>query len=542
MRRVAVLLAVSLSAGAVFAQEPAKPADDRVPIPANIETWYRVEQNKEHVGWFHEKLSTTTMRNYRYDYSVESEYSYTTTSPSGEEQFITINEMLTAELEEDFDAYTLDYTLNFSGSQLLISLRTYSDSDERIVKVELKADVPYAREFKFPTSETIHYYLSPMLYRLRQSGSLAQPSRPREKVFIAGQDEPMSVNYTVGGLVDKEILGKTVKVSDVRLVGWDRGAVAPLSRIWVDKYGRIVEAESADKSMGLYMAKDQVEAVGRRKGIQMKGRRDPFAKTLTSPGDPDERKNQITKGDGKPTPDKLPKDQAELVKTIAETKALLAQLRDQVERQLNEEARATYLLILAHYRGMYKFAGADTLQKGEIEKVREDAETLYGGVAKLKAVIHGKVDRIQDLYLNDNIEGIERELAELKAFKDAPELFRNEDGTAHLNEAIRKAEKMREQTIARIELSKKVLVLTGTITATEVVQEVVKLDLYVAGARLAVAQPVSVRRMVTMAVINDEPYREGETVARENVKVVKIHRHAVEVEYKEEVRQVVLRK
>jgi hypothetical protein len=45
-----------------------------------------------------------------------------------------------------------------------------------------------------------------------------------------------------------------------------------------------------------------------------------------------------------------------------------------------------------------------------------------------------------------------------------------------------------------------------------------------------------------MAVINDEPYREGDIVQREGVKVMKIHRHAVEVEYKGEVRQVVLRK
>jgi hypothetical protein len=48
--------------------------------------------------------------------------------------------------------------------------------------------------------------------------------------------------------------------------------------------------------------------------------------------------------------------------------------------------------------------------------------------------------------------------------------------------------------------------------------------------------------MVTLAVINDEAYREGDIVQRESVKVQKIQRHAVEVEYKGEVRQVVLRK
>src|SRR5688572_1531683 len=82
MRRFAVLLAVSLSAGFAFAQEP---ADDRTPIPAGIDTWYRVDHNRVHVGWFHEELVTSTMRNYRYAYRVQSEYAYTTQNLAGEE-------------------------------------------------------------------------------------------------------------------------------------------------------------------------------------------------------------------------------------------------------------------------------------------------------------------------------------------------------------------------------------------------------------------------------------------------------------------------
>ena len=113
---------------------------------------------------------------------------------------------------------------------------------------------------------------------------------------------------------------------------------------------------------------------------------------------------------------------------------------------------------------------------------------------------------------------------------------------AELEAAIRQAQKIRAQTQARIELGKKSLILTGTITATDVVQDVVKFDLFVAGSRLALSQPVSVRRLLTMAVINDEAYKEGDIVQREGVKILKIHRHAVEVEYKCEVRQVVLRK
>ena len=38
MRRFAVLLAVSLSTALASAQDP----DDRIPIPAQIDSWYRI--------------------------------------------------------------------------------------------------------------------------------------------------------------------------------------------------------------------------------------------------------------------------------------------------------------------------------------------------------------------------------------------------------------------------------------------------------------------------------------------------------------------
>jgi hypothetical protein len=541
MRRLAVLLAVSLSMAA-SAQDP---PDDRVPIPASIETWYRLDQNKEHIGWLSERLSTTTMRNYRYDYVVRSDYQYTLVNAANEELTMAVSENLVAKLEEDFDIYEMDYTQTYSGTQLNVKLRTYSESEERVVQFDLKSDPPATREFKFLTSDTIHLYLNPMIYRLRQTGSLAQPTRLRERALHPALEDPVSVNYTAGALTTKEILGKQVKVSEVRIEGWDRGALAPLTHIWVDKYGRIVEAESADKSISMLMMKDQSDAVGKRKGITQRDRKDPFSKasamgdlvgdkSKTGPRDP-------SKIDPAKRPDKvIAKDKVDA--TLAESRTLVTKLQDEMLRGLFEEARGTYLAILANYKGLYGIPDIDHVKRTEVDKIKEDAERLYGGVKRLQSVIAGKVDRINDLYLNDNLDGIDKEIAELEGMKNAPELFRSEEGQGELEQAIRAAKQKRAQTLARIELGRKQLALSGTMTATEVVQEVVKIDLFVSGARLAVSQPVSVRRMVTWAVINDDAYREGETIQREGVKVLKIHRHAVEVEYKGEVRQVVLRK
>ena len=543
MRRIAVLLAVSLGAGWVSAQEPV--SEDRIPIPAKIETWYRLDQNKEPVGWFHETLTTTTMRNYRYEYYVESEYSYSMTNVAGEEVSQFVGEILKAQLEEDFDLYSLDYTLTFGGVQMTINLNTFTESDERFVKLELKADPPSSQEFKFPTTETVHLYLNPMLYRLRQMGSLAQPTRLREKVLIPGQEEAVSVSYTSLALTTKEILGKPAKVTEVKIEGWDRGPLVALTRVWVDKYGRIVEAESADRTMMLMMVKDKAAAVANQRGIANNGRRDPFSKIAAMPLA--EKGGPKTPGEGGPAGGvKAGKDVVippeKLDAAIAETKALITKLQEEVAKGQMEDARRTYLMILANYKAMSKLVETDVVKRPEVDKLREDAERAYGGVKRLLDTVLAKLERCNDFYLNDNLEGISREVAEIKALRQAPELFRSEDGTAQLEAAIRAAEDKQAQTVARIELGKKTLVLTGTITATEVVQDVVKFDMFVSGSRLAVSQPVTVRRQVTYAVINDEAYREGDLVQREGVKVMKIHRHAVEVEYKKEIRQVVLRK
>ena len=545
MRRFAVLLAVSLSTGLVSAQDPATLPEDRVPIPAQIDSWYRMEQNKEPCGWVHETLTTTTMRSYRYEYFVESEYEYTVMAPNGDEIHFMINEILNAQLEEDFDVFDMDYTQTNSGVRLVVQLKTYQESDERVVKITLPTDPPTSRDFKYLTSETIHLYLNPMLYRLRQSGSLAQPTRLREKVLIPGQDEPVSVSYSAGALAVKDILGKQVKVSEVKIEGWDRGALAPLSRIWVDKYGRVVEAEASDKSMTLMLAKDEVGAKGVvKKGIAPKGRRDPFTKagalTPLESGGTGPKPGDIPGGRVKDRDVKIEADKFDAV--LAETQALIPKLQDEVAKGIAEEARKTYLKILMNYKGLYPLAQGDVLKRPAVEKLREDAERIYGGVKKQLDIAMGKLEHIGDLYLNDNLEGIDRDIADLKAMRQLPEFYRSEEGVAELEAAIRAAEAKRNQAQARIELGKKTLVLTGTITATEVVQDVVKLDVYISGSRLALAQPVSVRRIVTYAVVNDEPYREGDIVQREGVKILKIHRHAIEVEYKGEVRQVVLRK
>jgi hypothetical protein len=549
MRGFGAFLAVSVSAGLLSAQDPAPaPAaqEDRAPIPAMIDTWYRIEQDRDSKGYYHELLTTTTMRNYRYDYTVKSEYEWSRKSTTGEEESFVISEDLSAQLEEDFDIFWMDYTLTTGSGRTIIQVRTYPETEERVVKYTISTDPnapPETKETKILISESAHIYLNPMFYKLRQMGSLAQSTRLREKVLIPGQKDPVSVSYATDTMMSKVILEKPVKVTPVRIEGWDRGELAPFTRFWIDKYGRIIEAQTSDESIMLRFAKDETAAKGSgQRGLTPRGRRDPFSKgSALTP-----REKDLKPGTALPDRDKekrfkdLLPEQFDTV--FAEAQSLIPQLQDEVSKSLLDDAKRTYLKILQHYRGLYPLSQADVVKRTNVEKLREDAERIYGGVKKQLDIALAKVDRITDLLNALNLDGIDREIRELEAMRTLPEFWRSEEGLATLEAAIRGAQKKRAQCQARIELEKKTLILTGTITATEVVQDVVKFDLYIGGARFSLSEPVKVSRVVTYSVINDEAYREGDIIAREGVKVLKIHRHAVEVEYKEEVRQVTLKK
>jgi len=541
---------VSVSAGLLAAQDPGPaPApgpqqEDRAPIPAMIDTWYRVEQDKEPKGYFHELLTTTTMRNYRYDYTVKSEYEWSRRSTTGEEEGFVISEDLSAQLEEDFDIFWMDYTLTTGSGRTVIQVRTFPETEERVIKYTISTDPntpPETREAKLLIAESAHLYLNPMFYKLRQMGSLAQSTRLREKVLIPGQKDPVSVSYATDTMISKVVLDKPVKVTPVRLEGWDRGELAPFTKFWIDKYGRVIEAQTSDDSVVLKFAKDETAAKGSgQRGLTPRGRRDPFSKSgaLTA------RDKDIAKVGPKDEPTRkvkdIPPEQFDAV--YAEAQSLIPQLRDEVAKSLLDDAKKTYLKVLQHYRGLYPLSQADVVKRTNVEKLREDAELIYGGVKKQLDVALAKVDRINDLLNALNLEAIDREIRELEAMRTLPEFWRSEEGLATLELAIRGAQQKRAQCLARIELEKKSLILTGTITTTEVVQDVVKFDLYIGGARFSLAEPVKVSRVVTYSVINDDAYREGDIIAREGVKVLKIHRHAVEVEYKGEVRQVTLKK
>jgi hypothetical protein len=549
MRGFGAFLAVSVSAGLLSAQDPAPaPAaqEDRAPIPAMIDTWYRIEQDRDSKGYYHELLTTTTMRNYRYDYTVKSEYEWSRKSTTGEEESFVISEDLSAQLEEDFDIFWMDYTLTTGSGRTIIQVRTYPETEERVVKYTISTDPnapPETKETKILISESAHIYLNPMFYKLRQMGSLAQSTRLREKVLIPGQKDPVSVSYATDTMMSKVILEKPVKVTPVRIEGWDRGELAPFTRFWIDKYGRIIEAQTSDESIMLRFAKDETAAKGSgQRGLTPRGRRDPFSKgSALTP-----REKDLKPGTALPDRDKekrfkdLLPEQFDTV--FAEAQSLIPQLQDEVSKSLLDDAKRTYLKILQHYRGLYPLSQADVVKRTNVEKLREDAERIYGGVKKQLDIALAKVDRITDLLNALNLDGIDREIRELEAMRTLPEFWRSEEGLATLEAAIRGAQKKRAQCQARIELEKKTLILTGTITATEVVQDVVKFDLFIGGARFSLSEPVKVSRVVTYSVINDEAYREGDIIAREGVKVLKIHRHAVEVEYKEEVRQVTLKK
>ncbi len=126
--------------------------------------------------------------------------------------------------------------------------------------------------------------------------------------------------------------------------------------------------------------------------------------------------------------------------------------------------------------------------------------------------------------------------------RDRLELYNEDERRAKLEEKIREGGKSREKCVARLELAKKRIDLTGVVVSNETVVETLKLDFSIGGARVTIDEPVRVNRSVAYALINGDLYREGDTVRIEGVRVDRIDLQSIEISYKDEVRYQGLRK
>ncbi|MBI4565923.1 MAG: hypothetical protein HY716_14640 [Planctomycetes bacterium] len=540
MRRLTVSLAALFLPFPLLGQD--QDQEQRVPVPALIDSWYKVIQDGEHRGYFHERISTIPKRFTKYEYLLEAEYDYTHKDDGGEESLI-INEMATGELEEDFDVFTMDVQIVVNGAKLTQTIRTFPDLDRRSVEIVLPGadDTAERRELEMSSTEPFWPFVQPLFYKLRQGGDLAQPRTIRLKVKTE-EETPAPVEVIVTAMADLPVLEKTFRVNPVTISGWDRRPLPPLTRFWVDKFGRVVEAATADDKLRVHLAKDDRDARGSgTRGVTAKGRRDPFSKTgaltpLKGPAATAKKEKEAPKP-GKP----LEIKDSEVDRYLKEAKAKIQTLQEEVARRDMAAAEKSYQDFLLAYEALYSKVQKNPVQRSELDDLKGQAERFYGGAEKLLARAETHLRAINDLYATDDVEAIDKEIKALQNLRGRREFFKDER-ILELDRIILQAEQKRAQAQARIELAKKVILLSGIVSETQTVMETVQIDVTIGGGRLSVKEPVKVVQQVTFAVINDQLYKEGDVVAGEGVRVDRISRHSVEISYKGEVRLVGMKK
>lgn len=542
MRRGFILLALSLSAGIASAQDP--PAADRVPLPAILDSWYKVEQNKEHVGWIHQQITTTTASRTKYDYFEESFFDYTVKLPQGE-QTVSLRRKINIALEDDFDIHQGSWQVTFNDlAKITLSVSTDEEANKRSISLtipgETPDDPPIERKADLALSDPFDIDNAILMFKLRQRGDLAASTTLNRRGIPVARDVDPS---TAGGLkifvdqmVPRVVLDKSVSVTPVRVQGPKIETFPDLSQLWVDKYGRIVEAASSNEDFSYKLvANSQIAKSTGAVGIPNRGWRDPFsrAEVLTVKKGPEAGGKPDTAGAKK----EVGKTPSEGLKLAGEA---IQELRQAMARNDQAGARTVYDKFLEVYK-TWEPQLTEPLEKAQLNEHKQEAEKLFGGVQKLLDEANTLVQRANDYYQADNIEKIEEILKQLRDMKDRNEFHRDER-KGQIDKAISAVQAKRDQCQARIDLSAMVVELTGVITATETVSDVVKFEMLVGGARIEVVEPVKAVREITYAVVNGEPYREGEVVPRLGVKIEKIYRHAIVISYKKEIREVPMKK
>lgn len=525
---------------------PSRPGDDRLPVNKMIETWmsYSEGERTEARGYLHERITPQAQRLYRYEYLNEGDVTMVKSTEGGEPRLEHWSWTINAQLEDDFDPFQMEASVTLGGVQWRIEIRTVGD--ERILDVTLprSEELPAGdvRTLKFGTDQQVAFLPALLMYQMRQNGDLSKAGRhPWRLAGASGAGESMVV-VKVEDTVPRDYLGQRgVRVTPVVLENVPSDVQLPVPfRMNVDKFGRIVEAVTRDDGRFL-IAKDENEARGGEYTLSAKGRRDPFSKygALTPKG-----------GGGEKGPRQIREVRDELpVVRVDEVTVKLKEVGDMVEALDNlvkansPQAEAVYQKILRYFEVLRKMTAGDPVKLNQLDGYKLRAEQLWGGAGRLVERSKTLLVGIEDHYNALNLEGVEKNLTTIKEYRARREFFQDER-IREMDKIIRDAERMRDQTKARLDLrDNKKVTLTGVLLMPKYVPERVDLRVVVPGTTLEVSEPVRLVHNVRYALVNDKLQREGEEVeGQQGVVIEKIQPSSITISYKGEVREVLLKK
>jgi hypothetical protein len=380
-----------------------------------------------------------------------------------------------------------------------------------------------------------------MFFQMRHKGELAKPGDVTYRLLGGVGATELTLKIKVEAPIMKKYMGqdKPAYVTPVTVENAPSDSSLPIHfKVYVDKYGRIVEAVGREESMHYVIAANATEARGGEFALSARGRRDPFSKigALTPKGI---TKGGVTKGGagGEPPlvipPERVGEELAKAGKMIEDLEAAV--------RGNSPRAEQIYQRFLRQYEALRKLCAGDPVKLNQLDGYKAKAEQVYGGAERLVKRARALLEGIEDYYNALNDKGVEENLKQIKELRAKREFFQDER-VVEMDRIIRAAEQKLAQTKARIELRSKVLVLTGTVSEAKVLRDSADVDLNMFGVKLDLHEPVKVVHNLTFAVVNDDLYKEGEEVKNQGVVIEKIQPHGIRVSYKGEVREVGLKK
>src|SRR5579862_3771140 len=304
---------------------------DKIDIGATLDSWYKVFQKDQVVGYAHEYLRRAPPGNaYRYTYTADSEMELMVPDQKDPKKEIARTESLRiqkTQLDDTYAPVALERT-DIRDESNVVSTVVTEDSNRRI-------DMVVGTERKsFPVNpdEEVHFSRFLMFISLRQNGKLAKPGTQRALLFEPRADDqsPIAeVQIEVHEVVKRAYFDK--KEVSVTRVSYLKPPPAPtrdaeLLEAFIDKFGRIVE-ETTRGGIRRVIVKDEVEAIGQNERPRLGGRRDPFDKRGVFARDPNKEKEGEVKQVG---PDVDPKN---IAKTLKEIEGLIEELKKARDEQ-----------------------------------------------------------------------------------------------------------------------------------------------------------------------------------------------------------------
>jgi hypothetical protein len=514
---------------------------DRIDIGTSLDSWYKVLQGPDAVGYVHEVLLRAQAGNpwrYRYDADSEVELMLPDPKDAKKRQAHTESLRIRAQLDDTYAPINMERADNRDETQIQTSVIT----EENGKKIDVILGSADRKSHPVSGDEEVHYSRFLMFVSLRQNGKLAKAGMQRAMLFTPREDDklPLSeVQIEVHEMVKKEYMGK--KDVPVTRVTYLKPPPAPnrdaeLLETFVDKFGRIVE-ETTRGGVRRILVKDEAEAAGTKERVRPGARRDPFRKDLAM-------MYNSKAGAGADIVREPPPDPTNMAATFAKMEALIEELRKAKEEKRDEEGQKAYekfLDIQSAIRSLNNLGKPlPPEQMARVDSLRKQAEDVWGGLERLMKQLQGTYVRVIDAYNRDECDVMELGIGEFKKAQNRKEL----EDMPQLSQVLKwigELEPLVGKCKTRIELGKKKLVLTGTMLHEDSQFLPVDVSVNIFGHQVGGIHEVRFTKPNRIAVINDKMYRVGDVVEGEGVRVEKIWAFGIQVSLREEVRDVGIR-